>query len=155
MIKMLTRRENDVNLIYSYRSCWNETVMIQNYNNKYGSNFTILYRHCSQSFHMQMSYPVLHDSDFWCHPDSNSASSNSWFHNYFLSQEQYKILSQIRISRWLYFYYSFSWASRNVSDLDTFPRFQKQIRSPAFSAHSTLITRDSVQNTKYCKKKKI
>lgn len=38
--------------------------MIQNYNNKYGSNFTILYRYYSQSFHMQMSCPVLHNNDF-------------------------------------------------------------------------------------------
>ena len=137
---MLTRRENDINLIYSYRSYWNESMMIQNYNNKYGSNFTILYRYHSQSFHMQMSYPILHGSDFWSHPDSNSESSNSWFHNYFILQEQYKILFQIRISRQPSFYFSFSWPSRNISNLGVFHVLKST--SSTFLARTTSIAKE-------------
>lgn len=79
---------------------------------------------------------------FWCHPDSNSASSNSWFHNYFILQEQCKILTHIRISRWLYFYYAFPWASRNIPDLDIFYVFRSKLDHQHSQLHSTLITRD-------------
>lgn len=40
--------------------------MTPSYNNKYCSNFTILPTCRSQSFHMQICQPLLHDSDFKC-----------------------------------------------------------------------------------------